>query len=1037
MTTERIDIEVTDKVAGTIPTKLRDIAASAERGESALSKLRGALNALPTAKLAALSRGASTSSAQLSALTGAVSALDARLATIASAAAQSEASLDRLGAAASAASAKVDAVGNSTSAAASKMTNAARGASLYATNMRNVATANGLAGHQMGQLVAQLNDVGVSIAGGQNPLLVLLQQGSQIQFLASTVEGGFKTILRATASLIIGQQAATTAATTQAAATLAAATAAETAAAATAHQAAVTANLAITEQALTTAQTGAAGAAARLALAEAELSAAQAAVTGSANAATAALARLNAAKLGATSASQAAAIANAELAAAQLASAQAATASAAAQSRSAAATAGTVLRLGVLGKALAVAAVVAAPLAAALYKINQQANADAGLNDYVKTLGLTADEIKELENVTVTYGDTAKAVFQVIGRAIWEKIGPGVTKVWDYITDFFNSIFSIAKAVINGIIGAFVGAFRTIVTVWQRFPQAIGDLFYSAVNASIDAINALIRGAVSGINGFISAANTILDKAGLGLPELEAAQINRVANQYAGAGRAMGEEITAGLSSAMNRDYLGEFGDAVAAQAIQNARDRIKAQADTLIEDRPDARARSNRGRAGGVDEEARAAERRAKALSQVNLELDNELATMKLLGDARAISQRMDQITEALAQKNITLNEREAAAIRAKVTEIVRFAHVQSEMDSIYERAVGPLRTYNAALEAISLLQAQGAISATRAAQEQVLANRAYQEAVDPLFSMKEAMDAQERTVGLYGDALQQANFYEQIRLQYLKDGIVLSGQYVAGLNAEVDALMRRNAALTQQQYIQQQVGSFVDPALEQAKFIQNYQAIYDQINVLRQTDLQNEAAYQQALYALQARYNEMRLSGVSDFFGALASVTSKGHGAIGAISKAAAVAQATIDGYVAVQKALASLPPPFNFAAAAAVAIKTGAQVAGILSTNVGSFANGGQFMVGGRSGVDKNNINMNVTKGERVTVETARQQRANDNQPGNGPTEVNVPVKVVAQFDPRMALDALDTAEGERLIISTVERNPQVFQRLMGSR
>lgn len=1037
MAEERIDIEVNDRVAASIPTKLRDIAAHAEKGESALTRLRSALSALPTAKLAALSRGASTSSSQLAALTGAVAALDARLATIASAAAQTESSLDRLGAAAAAAGTKVDAVGNSTAAAASKMTTAARGASLYATNMRQVATANGLAGHQMGQLVAQLNDVGVSIASGQNPLLVLLQQGSQIQFLASTVEGGFRTLLKATASLIVGQQAATTAATRQAAANLAAATAAETAAAATAHQAAVAANLAITEQALATAQTAAGGAAARLAVAEAELAAAQAAVTATANASTAALTRLNAAKTAAAGASQAATIANAELASAQLASAQAATAAARAQQANAASTAGTVLRLGALGKAAAIAAVVLAPLAVGLYKINEQANADNGLNDYVRTLGLTADEIKELKDVTVTYGDTAKAVFQVIGKAIWDQIGPAVTRVWGHITDFFNSIFDIAKKVINGIIGAFVGAFRAIVVMWRRFPQAMGDLFFSAVNAAIDAINFLIRKSVEGINNFIRASNSILEKVGLDLPELQPAQISRVANQYAGAGREMGEAITGELSAAMNRDYLGEFGDAVAAQALQNARDRIGAQAAELIGDRPERRARTG-GRRSGVDEEARAAERRAHALEQVNLQLDNELATMRLLGDAREIQQRMDQITESLAQKNITLTQQETAAIRAKVAEIVRFAHVQAEMDRIYERAVGPLRTYEAALEAITILQERGEISSARAAQEQVLANRAYQEAIDPLFSMKEAMDAQERTLGLYGDALEQANYYEQIRLQFLREGIVLSGTYVAGLNAEVDALMRRNAALTQQQYIQSQVGSFVDPALEQAKFIQNYQAIYDQIDLLRQTDLQNEAAYQQALYALQARYNEMRLSGVSDFFGALASVTSKGHGAIGAISKAAAVAQATIDGYVAVQKALASLPPPFNFAAAAAVAIKTGAQVAGILSTNVGSFATGGQFIVGGRSGVDKNNINMNVTKGERVTVETVRQQRANDNAPsGSGPTEVNVPVKVVAQFDPRMALDALDTAEGERLIISTVERNPQVFQRLMGSR
>lgn len=91
----------------------------------------------------------------------------------------------------------------------------------------------------------------------------------------------------------------------------------------------------------------------------------------------------------------------------------------------------------------------------------------------------------------------------------------------------------------------------------------------------------------------------------------------------------------------------------------------------------------------------------------------------------------------------------------------------------------------------------------------------------------------------------------------------------------------------------------------------------------------------------------------------------------------------------------------------------------------------------MVEGKSGVDANNINMNVTRGERVTIETPAQQRANDAKSGGGEPVVNVPVRVAVSFDPRMALDALDTAAGERVVISIVERNPQAFQRILGSR
>jgi len=55
-------------------------------------------------------------------------------------------------------------------------------------------------------------------------------------------------------------------------------------------------------------------------------------------------------------------------------------------------------------------------------------------------------------------------------------------------------------------------------------------------------------------------------------------------------------------------------------------------------------------------------------------------------------------------------------------------------------------------------------------------------------------------------------------------------------------------------------------------------------------------------------------------------------------------AVAQATIDGFLAVQKALASAPPPFNFIAAAAVGIATLANVRKIVSTKIPGQGGGG---------------------------------------------------------------------------------------------
>lgn len=58
---------------------------------------------------------------------------------------------------------------------------------------------------------------------------------------------------------------------------------------------------------------------------------------------------------------------------------------------------------------------------------------------------------------------------------------------------------------------------------------------------------------------------------------------------------------------------------------------------------------------------------------------------------------------------------------------------------------------------------------------------------------------------------------------------------------------------------------------------------------------------------------------------------------------SKAAAIADAIVQGALAVQRALASAPPPFNFALAATVGAATAAQIATIKNTNIGDTSAG----------------------------------------------------------------------------------------------
>jgi hypothetical protein len=911
-------------------------------------------------------------------------------------------------------------------AAASGFGAVGRAAGAYSGNMNNVAGATGLAGHQMGNLVAQLNDVGVSLAGGQNPLLVLIQQGSQIQYLASTVEGGFATLLKATAALVIGQQQVTNATTTAAAANVANAQSSATAAAANAAQAGVAANLVLAEQALTVAQTEAGAAAARQAVANAALSSAQAAVAATATPTTAALSALALAEARATAAAQAGVVANAELAAAQSGVAASALAAAQAQQRLALSSAGTALGLGTVGAVLVGIGAVLAPVLVKIKSFHDELNDNSGIKDYVATLGLTTKELKELENQTITYGDLASGVWATIKEGV-----AGLQPVFDAIGSFImgtiDLIWETLKNFSFGLTALFQGSYRSIVTIWNNFGPFMSDVFVSAANAAISAIEWIVNKTIDGINWVAQQANGILSNVGLEpFGQLANQTLGRFENAAAGTAGRVGAEIL--------DNYMGSFNDAEAGynrflertgqNAEKAARERLAAEAATIIGDRPDGpKGRTRTGR------EDKTEENRALALANVNRELDNELSRMRLLKDERAVQQRFDQISEELARKRITLSAEEATAIRNKIVAIEADKYVQSERDRIVEEALGPTRDMNSAITAANQLLAAGTITVEQYNAEMFRSARAHKEATDPLFALTEQMGEAERALGLYGDAQKQAAYYEQIRAAFLAKNIELSPTYVAGLNAEVDALMRRNQELTREQEINAMVAEVVDPILQNQAMLDNKILYYSELQRLREQDVLSEEQYQQAKYALDAKFSEMRLTAASDFFGALAGVTKNGTGAIGAISKAAAVAQATIDGYVAVQKALASAPPPFNYIAAAAVALKTGTQVAGILSTNVGSYATGGQFMVEGKAGIDNNNINMNVSRGERVTIETAAQQRANDSG-GNG-SVIQGDVKIVNQFDEREFVAAMDSEEGERIILNVIKRNPNAIQ------
>ena len=117
----------------------------------------------------------------------------------------------------------------------------------------------------------------------------------------------------------------------------------------------------------------------------------------------------------------------------------------------------------------------------------------------------------------------------------------------------------------------------------------------------------------------------------------------------------------------------------------------------------------------------------------------------------------------------------------------------------------------------------------------------------------------------------------------------------------------------------------------------------------------------------------NAQRVADRRSTLNTLTGLTRSSNSALFNIGKAAAIATATIDGQVAVQKALASAPPPFNFALAALVGAATADTISRIASQKKPSFQEGG--IVPGNS-FSGDNVSAQVNSGEVILN---RQQQA----------------------------------------------------------
>lgn len=113
---------------------------------------------------------------------------------------------------------------------------------------------------------------------------------------------------------------------------------------------------------------------------------------------------------------------------------------------------------------------------------------------------------KNTKNAT-TFGDTFKAVFQVIGAALMNgPIGEGLKFVRKFFDDTLDGIVSGAATYIARFVGFWGSAYNAIVKNWNNLPAALGAIIQNAVNLSLKNIEGFINATIGGLNRLLKAA---------------------------------------------------------------------------------------------------------------------------------------------------------------------------------------------------------------------------------------------------------------------------------------------------------------------------------------------------------------------------------------------------------------------------------------------------------------------------------------------------------------------------------------------------
>jgi hypothetical protein len=181
----------------------------------------------------------------------------------------------------------------------------------------------------------------------------------------------------------------------------------------------------------------------------------------------------------------------------------------------------------------------------------------------------------------------------------------------------------------------------------------------------------------------------------------------------------------------------------------------------------------------------------------RLNESLDEQVRSIGSYSDAQKIANDITKETLAYQKLGQPLTAAETTELTRKYSVIQKNAQYQAELNAEYTTANGPQRTYVAQQQALNKLLDDGAITVGQFSAQMNLADRAFENATNPLAEINRSIAQTRQTFGFYGNTLEV--------VKQTQDLVNASMNTTHPINMVQAADLQRNLTLLQQQQLLQ----------------------------------------------------------------------------------------------------------------------------------------------------------------------------------------------------------------------------------------